>query len=194
MLLNLMDLNIKKICGSFGDISTFSFYANKLITTGEGGMLVMNDKKLYLKALYYRNLCFNTDERFKHYDLGYNFRFTNLQADLGLAQMTKIKDLIKKIQIAKNYINEFKNQNYFTYVQNKSWAYNTYWMFGIVIKNKKISAKRLIEKLKKEKLKQDLFFYGLHKQPALIKKHIINSKCPKYRLYLKIWFVLTNRL
>ena len=91
-----MDLNIKKICGSFGDISTFSFYANKLITTGEGGMLVMNDKKLYLKALYYRNLCFNTDERFKHYDLGYNFRFTNLQADLGLAQMTKIKDLIKK--------------------------------------------------------------------------------------------------
>ena len=59
-------------------------------------MLVMNDKKLYLKALYYRNLCFNTDERFKHYDLGYNFRFTNLQADLGLAQMTKIKDLIKK--------------------------------------------------------------------------------------------------
>ena len=68
----------------------------------------MNDKKLYLKALYYRNLCFNTDERFKHYDLGYNFRFTNLQVDLGLAQMTKIKDLIKKIQIAKNYINDSK--------------------------------------------------------------------------------------
>ena len=191
----------KKICGSFGDISTFSFYANKLITTGEGGMLVMNDRKLYLKALYYRNLCFNTDERFKHYDLGYNFRFTNLQADLGLAQMTKIKDLIKKkIQIAKNYINEFKNQNYFTYVQNKSWAYNTYWMFGIVIKNKKISAKRFIEKLKKEKIEARPFFYGLHKQPALTKKYIINNKCPntdyisKYGLYLPTGYNLNKKM
>lgn len=190
-----------QICGSFGDISTFSFYANKLITTGEGGMLLMDDNKLYKKALYFRNLCFNNHERFKHYDLGYNFRFTNLQADIGLAQMTRIKDLIKKkIIIAKTYINEFKNQNYFSLVKNKSWAYNTYWMFGIVINNKKITARRLIKILNIEGIEARPFFYGLHKQPALKNKHIINNDCPntdyisKYGLYLPSGYNLNKNL
>ena len=103
-----------KICGSFGHISTFSFYANKLITTGEGGMIVMNDKKFYQKALYYRNLCFNSNQRFKHYDLGFNFRFTNLQADIGLAQMTKINFLIKKkYKLQNNICMNLEIKNFF---------------------------------------------------------------------------------
>ena len=190
-----------KICGSFGDISTFSFYANKLITTGEGGMLVMNNKELYHKALYYRNLCFNNNDRFKHYDLGFNFRFTNLQADVGLAQMTRVKDLIKmKINIAKMYINEFKNQNFFNYVKNKPWAFNTYWMFGIVIKNKKITAKKFIEILKKEKIEARPFFYGIHKQPVLQNKHVSAVNCPntdyisKYGLYLPTGYNLNKKV
>jgi perosamine synthetase len=189
-----------KICGSFGDISTFSFYANKLITTGEGGMLVMNNKKLYQKALFYRNLCFNNSQRFKHYDLGFNFRFTNLQADLGLAQMTKIDFLIKKkIQIAKQYIYEFRNQNFFSFVNDKSWAFNTYWMFGIVIKNKKITAKSLIKKLKKFEIETRPFFFGLHKQPILKNKYIKKNNCPntdyisKYGLYLPTGYNLDKK-
>jgi perosamine synthetase len=190
-----------KICGSFGHISTFSFYANKLITTGEGGMLVMNDKSLYQKALFYRNLCFNNKERFKHHDLGYNFRFTNIQADVGLAQMVNIKKLIKmKLNIAKMYINEFKDQNFFNFVKNKPWAFNTYWMFGIVIKYHKITAKKFIEILKKENIEARPFFFGLHNQPVLKNKDILKHKCPntdyisKYGLYLPTGYNLNKRI
>ena len=79
----------KKKCGSFGDVSIFSFYANKHITTGEGGMVVTNDKKIAESCKSQRNLCFNTKRRFSHDRLGWNFRITNLQAALGVAQLEK---------------------------------------------------------------------------------------------------------
>ena len=85
----------KKKCGSFGDVSIFSFYANKHITTGEGGMVVTNDKKIK-SCKSQRNLCFNTKRRFSHDRLGWNFRITNLQAALGVAQLEKISYFIKK--------------------------------------------------------------------------------------------------
>ena len=189
-----------EICGSFGDLSTFSFYANKLITTGEGGMIVTNNKKLFERAKYFRNLCFNNKARFKHNDLGFNFRFTGIQADIGLAQMTRIKDLInKKIDIANHYIKEFNDQKYFTYVKNKSWALNTYWMFGIVIQNKKITARRFINLLKKEKIEARPFFYGLHNQPVLKKLYKSKYHCPntdfisKYGLYLPTGYNLNKK-
>ena len=91
--------------------------------------------------------------RVSGYFLGFNFRLTGIQADIGLAQMTRVNDLIKKkIEIANHYINEFKNQKYFNYVKNKVWAFNTYWMFGIVIQNKKITASKFINLLKKENI------------------------------------------
>ena len=83
-------------CGSFGNISTFSFYANKHITTGEGGMLLTNDPKLDRKIKSLRNLCFGTKNRFNHSDIGWNYRFTNIQASLGLNQLSRIKKIIKK--------------------------------------------------------------------------------------------------
>ena len=76
-----------KPCGSFGDISTFSFYPNKHITTGEGGMIVCNDDALAQKCRSLRNLCFKPERRFVHDELGWNFRITNLQAAIGLAQL-----------------------------------------------------------------------------------------------------------
>ena len=81
-------------CGSFGNISTFSFYANKHITTGEGGMLLTNDPKLDRKIKSLRNLCFGTKNRFNHSDIGWNYRFTNIQASLGLNQLSRIKKMI----------------------------------------------------------------------------------------------------
>ena len=189
-----------KICGSFGDISTFSFYANKLITTGEGGMLVTNNKNFYEKAIYYRNLCFNNKNRFVHNDLGYNFRFTNIQAQIGLAQMKRIKGLIKKkLEIANYYKNEFKKQSFFNYVKDQPWAFNTYWMFGIVTNNKLITAKKLMSYLKKEKIESRPFFYGLHKQPCLDKNLSKKFNCPntdyisKYGLYLPSGYNLNKK-
>jgi len=78
-----------KPCGKFGDVSTFSFYANKHITTGEGGMIVTDDKKIAEKCRSLRNICFNNQKRFVHHDLGWNYRFTNIQSAIGLAQLEK---------------------------------------------------------------------------------------------------------
>ena len=76
-----------KPCGSFGDISTFSFYANKHITTGEGGAIFTNDKKIYEKLRQFRNLSFGKKERFNHDELSWNYRLTNIQASIGLSQL-----------------------------------------------------------------------------------------------------------
>ena len=85
----------KKKCGSFGDISTFSFYANKHITTGEGGMILTNNRKIYEKSKSLRNLCFGLGiKRFDHDDIGWNYRMTNLQAAVGCGQLKNISWII----------------------------------------------------------------------------------------------------
>ena len=87
-----------KKCGSFGDISTFSFYANKQITTGEGGMISVNKLALYNKCKSLRNLCFGKLNRFNHDDIGWNYRMTNIQAALGLSQIKNINKIVKQIK------------------------------------------------------------------------------------------------
>jgi len=108
----------KKICGSFGDISTFSFYANKHITTGEGGMIVTNNKKIYSKSKSLRNLCFNSgDNRFNHDDIGWNYRMSSMQAAMGITQLKKIDLLVKrKKEIGKLYFSLLK-KNLFIKIQ-----------------------------------------------------------------------------
>ena len=99
-------------CGSFGDISIISLYANKHITTGEGGMILTNKRKIYEKACSLRNLSFGDKNRFNHEDIGWNYRFTNMQAALGLSQLKRIKKIIKaKRAIGNYYYNQFKNNN-----------------------------------------------------------------------------------
>ena len=95
-----------KECGSFGDVSTFSFYANKHITTGEGGMIVTDNKKIAEKCRSLRNICFNKKRRFLHYDLGWNYRFTNLQSAVGLAQLEKLNRFIVKKRMIGNFYNK----------------------------------------------------------------------------------------
>ena len=98
-----------KICGSFGDISTFSFYANKQITTGEGGMISTNNPNFYNKCKSLRNLCFGKKDRFNHDDIGWNYRMTNIQAALGLSQINNLKSIVKKkMDIGKKYYDLLK--------------------------------------------------------------------------------------
>ena len=159
-------------CGSFGDVSTFSFYANKHITTGEGGMIVTDNKKIAEKCRSLRNICFNNERRFLHYNLGWNYRFTNLQSAMGLAQLEKLNYFIlKKRKIGKFYNKELSKIRIFNIpLEKKEYAKNIYWVYGIVLKKKSpIKTEALMKKLKQYGIETRNFFWPLHQQPVLKK-------------------------
>jgi len=166
-----------KKCGFFGDISTFSFYANKHITTGEGGMILTNNKTLDSKIKDLRNLCFGKKNRFNHNDIGWNYRFTNMQACLGLNQLKRIKNIVKKKkEIGKLYYENLKNnKNIYIQKPNLKNNENIYWVVDIVIKNKKISAEKFREKLYKKNIDTRSFFWPMDKQ-NILKKYRIKLK------------------
>ena len=160
-----------KRCGYFGDISIFSFYANKHITTGEGGMLLTNNKQFYKKIQSYKNLCFGKLNRYNHDDIGWNYRFTNLQASLGISQLNRIDSIIKKkMEIGKLYFNYLKN-NKNIYIQSPTYKglKNIYWVVGILILNKKITADKVRKKLYKYGIDTRAFFWPMSKQAILRK-------------------------
>ncbi len=172
-----------KYCGSFGDISILSFYANKHITTGEGGMLLTNNPKLNDKIINYKNLCFGKgQDRFKNSDIGWNYRYTNLQASLGLNQLKRINNIIKKkFHIGNYYYKHFKNLKNIILQPNKlPYCKNIYWVFGIVVKKKsKIKIEDVIKKLNQKNIGTRPFFWPVHKQKFLIKnKYIKRIRLP----------------
>ena len=121
-------------CGGFGHLSTFSFYANKPITTGEGGMVLTHDADIAVRMRQLRNLCFTSERRFLHQDLGYNFRMTNIQAALGFGQAQRIVEIIaRKRQIGEKYKDALKNIPGIVLQDEKEWARSIYWMFGLVV-------------------------------------------------------------
>ncbi len=162
-----------KPCGSFGNISTFSFYANKHITTGEGGMIFTNSLKLYNKFKLLKNLNFGKTDRFNHSEISWNYRLTNMQASLGLSQFKRINKIIKKKRfIGDFYFNKFKNNNKIIVQPNKlDYAKNIYWIYGIILKNKdKKYRKNFQKKLLNKRIDTRPFFYPMHKQDIFIKK------------------------
>ena len=191
-----------KKCGSFGDISTFSFYANKQITTGEGGMISTNKLGLYEKCKSLRNLCFGKVNRFNHEDLGWNYRMTNMQAALGLSQMDNINNIIKKkMEIGRTYYKNLKtNKNIYILPPKISYSKNIYWVVGILIKNKKIKASNLSKKLSKLGIRTRPFFWPMHEQNIFKKMKIFknlnypnSSYLARYGLYLPSYFTLKRK-
>ena len=153
------------MCGSLGDISTFSFYANKHITTGEGGMILTNSKKIYLKAKSLKNLCFGKGvNRFNHLDFGYNLRMTNMQAAIGCGQIKNLNWIIKrKKEIGKIYYKELnKNKNIFIQPTKNNNGENIYWVVGIILK--KHNKNNIIKLLRKKNIETRSFFYPMHMQ------------------------------
>jgi len=188
-----------KKCGSFGEISTFSFYANKHITTGEGGMILTNDKKYYEKCKSLRNLCFGTSgNRFNHDDIGWNYRFTNIQAALGLGQLENINWIVKrKREIGARYHNRLKNnKNIIIQDIKKTYAKNIFWVFGILLKNRKFKRDAVVKKLLNNNIQTRNFFYPMHKQKILKKKKIFskNMKLPVAEYLSKNGFYLPSGL
>lgn len=154
-------------CGSFGEISTLSFYPNKLVTTGEGGMVLMNDKALEEKSRLLRNLAFLPKQRYYHEELGWNFRMSNLQAAVGVAQFEKYDEFIKKKREIGNLYNQLLAdiEEIELPLSKTDYAENIYWVYGIVLNKKAPSALDLIHALHKEGVGTRAFFYPMHQQP-----------------------------
>jgi len=159
-------------CGNFGIISCTSFYANKLITTGEGGMCLTDDEKLAEKMKRLRNLAFIPEKRFLHYEIGFNFRMTNIQAAIGLAQLENIEERIKKkIFMGKLYselLKPLEDEGIISLPPQDPQHKNTFWMYGVLLKNG-TTADEIMKKLYEKGIQTRPFFYPLHLQPAFEK-------------------------
>lgn len=160
-----------KKCGSFGTISTFSFYPNKHITTGEGGMVLTDDEIIYEKCMRLRNLGFSADphKRFIHEELGWNLRMTNVQAALGVAQLEQIEHfIVKKRSIGSLYQDLLKDLLMVNLPLNRQcFAENIYWVFAITLKEtylKKVNT--IMQELSARGIGTRPFFYPMHQQPV----------------------------
>jgi perosamine synthetase len=189
-----------KPCGSFGDISIFSFYPNKLITTGEGGMVLTNDDQLAEKCRSLRNLCFLAEKRFVHEELGWNMRMTNLQAALGLAQLERWEEHIaRKRKMGKLYAQLLSDVKDISIpLAHTPYAENIYWVFGIMLRNG-MTADTVTKKLAEKKIGTRPFFYPMHLQPVLQKRGLfagetypVSEKLYKYGFYLPSGLTLTE--
>lgn len=160
-----------KMCGGFGEISCASFYANKVITTGEGGMCLTDSDELAERMRRLRNLAFIPEKRFIHYELGFNFRMTNIQAAIGLAQVERIEEHVKrKVVIGKRYtmiLKELEEKELIRLPVEKEWVKNTYWMYGIVLNaSLGLDAESAMKMLSEKGIQTRPFFYPMHLQPA----------------------------
>jgi perosamine synthetase len=157
-----------KRCGSFGALGCFSFYANKIITTGEGGMVVTDDPLLADKARRLKDLAHAVDKRFLHTDVGFNYRMTNLQAALGVAQLRKIDRHIKKKRwIAGEYEKGLRDVPGLRLPIEKSWAKSVFWMYGILVGgNFSLDRDAVMSRLKQKGVDTRTFFVPMHLQPV----------------------------
>lgn len=165
-------------CGSFGDVGIFSFYANKIITTGEGGIIVTNNDKIAKKLRLLRNLGFSAKQRFKHYEEGFNFRMSNLQAAVGVAQMEHVEEYVqRKIKQGEQYRDRLSNIQGISLQVVKNWAKPVYWVNGIVLdKSVKFDASEMAQKLSSKKIQSRPFFYPMHKQPVFNNRGLFNNE------------------
>jgi perosamine synthetase len=161
-----------KPCGSFGDISTFSFYPNKHITTGEGGMVLADDAALAESCRALRNLCFQPPRRFVHEKLGWNYRMTNLQAALGVAQLERLGEFVgRKRAMGARYTKALSSlKSVQLPLPATNYAENIYWVYGMVLNDDvPFDAVEAMKRLGKLGVGCRPFFYPMNKQPVLQK-------------------------
>lgn len=171
-----------KPCGSFGDISTLSFYPNKHITTGEGGMILANDETIAGRCRDLRNLCFGRQRRFVHEELGWNFRMSNLQAAVGVAQYERLDaTLQRKREIGSLYQQELAGTRGIQLpTSHTSTADNVYWVFGVVLDDEvPFNAEEAMKRLHAAGVGSRPFFWPMHLQPVFKKMGLFaESHCP----------------
>ena len=158
-----------KPCGSFGDISIFSFYPNKHITTGEGGMVVTDDEELAERCRMLRNLCFRKDIRYVHDEISDNYRFTNLQAAVGLAQLERLNEFVeRKRAMGKFYTERLQDMEGLVLpIERTDYADNIYWVYGLVLDRNIQADNQMVQRLlAKEGIGSRTFFWCMHEQPV----------------------------
>lgn len=189
-------------CGSFGDISTFSFYPNKHITTGEGGMVVTNDDCLAEDCRSLRNLCFQPSKRFVHERLGWNLRMTNLQAALGLAQLERLDEFVqRKRSMGARYTELLTGISGIQLpLARTAYADNIYWVYGMVLSDTvPFDAKEAITRLGKLGIGARPFFWPMHEQPVFRKmglfageSHPVAERIARRGFYIPSGMALTD--
>lgn len=166
-------------CGNFGDLSTFSFYPNKHITTGEGGIIVTDDEVLAERCRRLRNLCFMPGKRFVHEELGWNFRMSNLQAAVGCAQLERLDSFIlRKRKMGRRYdellVNALGIQRP---LPSTNWAENIYWVYGVVLDDTvPFDAEEAMLRLAACDVGCRPFFWPMHEQPVFKKMGMFDGE------------------
>jgi len=168
-----------KPVGSFGDVSCFSFYSNKHITTGEGGMIATDSEKIAEHCRSLRNLCFNPARRFRHEEIGNNFRMTNFQAAIGLAQLERFDQFIlKKRHIGQVYNQHLQGNPHLDFMPAETeYAKNIYWVYGVVLKDHvNFDAEEAIKRLQSAGIGCRPFFWPMHEQPIFQKMNLFSDE------------------
>jgi len=187
--------------GGIGDLSTFSFYANKIITTGEGGMVLTSDEGLAARLRSLRNLCFKPERRFFHTELGHNYRLTNLQAAIGLAQLERIDDHLKhKRWMAQSYAERLRDLKQLRLPIELPGYKNVYWMYSIVLSDDvPFDAVEFARRLHQAGVQTRPLFLGMHEQPVFHARGLhVNERYPvterlaRRGLYLPSGLTLTR--
>lgn len=189
-------------CGSFGDLSTFSFYPNKHVTTGEGGMIVTDDARLAERCRSLRNLCFQAGKRFVHEELGFNFRMTNLQAALGLAQLERLEHFTAlKRRMGEHYTALLKGlKGVQLPLPATDYADNIYWVYGLVlVDDVPFDAEEAMRHLGEQNIGTRPFFWPMHEQPVFRRtglfdreSHPVAERLARRGFYLPSGLALTD--
>lgn len=189
-------------CGNLGDISTFSFYPNKHITTGEGGMILTDDDALAERCRSLRNLFFQPRKRFVHEELGFNFRMTNLQAALGLAQLERLDEFVaRKRRMGERYTELLSGVAGLELpLPRKEYADNIYWVYGIVLKDEvPFDAEEMMRRLGQLGIGTRPFFWPMHEQPVFHKmdlfageRYPVAERIARRGLYMPSGMALTD--
>lgn len=161
--------------GSFGDAACFSFFGNKTITTGEGGMLLLRDPAAASRARMLRDHGMSRDRRYWHDLVGFNFRMTNLQAAIGVAQMERLDEFVAhKRRLAETYYSYLSDLAELLLPVEKEWAFNSYWLFTVLIRED--------VKIKRDDLMKRLLYNGIETRPVFVPMHcmpIYSEYCGK---------------
>jgi perosamine synthetase len=191
-----------KACGSFGDVSTFSFYPNKLVTTGEGGMIVTDDADLADRCRSLRNLCFQAKKRFVHEELGFNFRMTNLQAAIGLAQLERLDVFAdRKRAMGRQYTALLGDIDGLQLpLEHTEYSENIYWVFGLVLDDSiPFDAENAMKRLAASGIGTRPFFWPMHEQPVFKRmgmfggeSYPVAERLARYGFYLPSGLALTG--
>lgn len=188
--------------GGIGDCGCFSFYANKIITTGEGGMIVTSDPAIAERARSLKDLAFQKDRRFLHTGIGFNYRMTNIQAAIGLAQLERIDEFVEMRRAhAALYTRLLRGVRGIQFPVERPWARNVHWMYSILLSDEfGIGREALMGELGERGIETRTFFVPVHEQPVCTEmglfpgeRYPVAEDIGRRGLYLPSGSGLTNR-